>query len=301
MKKTALIIFFSTVTIALIAQSNIRLNNFWEKSYLINPASVNNQYLAEINMDVRKQWVNMPGSPTTLFASGTMFLDNLNTQFGLKAVQDKIGYTSTSNINLSYAYCLTLNNDWHLNMGLGLSYQAVGYDLSQVNSQTSSDPTVYTRLLNESNLNSDLGIELASKKWQIGLSSQNVFSLFLPINPLFANTNYIYSKYRQYNQSNINLGFGVCGIQFGDMYQAEFNVTSYFKLNPDANAFQIGAFYRTRNEIGVIFGIDLARNLHVSYSYDYNVSGISENSYGSHEIMLTYNIDKVFQCKNCWY
>lgn len=286
----------------LIAQSNVRLNNFWQKTYIVNPASISDQYLAEINVLARKQWVSFPGSPTTFFATGSVFIDNLHTQFGLKAYQDKIGYTSTSNIDLTYAYSLHLNDNWKLNMGLALDFQTVAYDLSQVNSPTPNDPTVYAHLLNENNFNSDMGFELVSKNWKVGLASQNIFSRFQPINSQFTNTNYIYTKYRQYSENNINLGFGACGIQYGDLYQMEFNVSSYFKINHETNdAFQLGVFYRTWSEMGVLLGFDLTRNLHISYSYDYNVSAISTNSIGSHEIMLTFNLDKVFKCQNCWY
>jgi type IX secretion system PorP/SprF family membrane protein len=301
MKKTTIIFVLNLLTIVLVAQSNVRLNNFWEKSYTINPASVNDRYFAEFNMAGRKQWVDFPGAPTTFFASGTMFLDKLNTQFGLKAFQDKIGYTSTTNVGLTYAYALILNRDWHLNMGLGLNFQSVGYDLSHVNSQTPGDPTVYSRLLNENNFNSDLGVELQGKKWQFGVASQNLLSLFKPINSQFSNTNFIYTKYRQNTQEHINLGFGACGVQYGSFYQMELNLTSYFKLNPESNGFQLGIFYRTYSEVGMMLGLDIAHNLHLSYSYDYNVGAISRSSYGSHEIMLTYNLDRVFQCLNCWY
>ena len=301
MRKATIISIFNLLTILMVAQSNVRLNNFWEKSYTVNPASVNDRYFAEFNMAARKQWVNFPGAPTTFFVSGTMFLDNLNTQFGLKAYQDKIGYTSTTSVNANYAYALILNRDWHLNMGLGLSFQSVGYDLSQVNSPTPGDPTVYSKLLNENNFNADLGIELQGKRWQFGAASQNLISLFQPINSQFSNTNYIYTKFRENSQNNINLGFGAIGIQYGRFYQMEFNMTSYFKMSPESNAFQLSVFYRTYSEIGFLLGVEIAHNLHVSYSYDYNVGAISSSSYGTHEIMLTYNIDRIFKCQNCWY
>jgi len=252
-------------------------------------------------MAARKQWVNFPGTPTTFFASGTVYVDHLNTQFGVKAVQDQIGYTSTTNATLTYAYSLMLTKQWHLNLGLGLSFQSIGYDLSKINSPTPNDPTVYSGLLNENNLNSDLGIELVSNKWQCGLASQNLFSIFLPINQSFINTNYIYTKYRQNTLNPINLGFGVCGFKFGDLYQMEMNLNSYFKPSQDANTLQLGVFYRTWNEMGVLLGIDLNQNLHLSYSYDYNFSGISQSSFGTHEVMLTFNINKVYRCQNCWY
>ncbi|MDR3653107.1 MAG: PorP/SprF family type IX secretion system membrane protein [Paludibacter sp.] len=301
MKKAIFIILFNVLTFSLIAQSYIRLNNFWEKTYIVNPASVNYQYQAEFDLLARKQWINFPGSPTTLYFSGTTYLDDINTQLGLKVLKDQIGYTSTSTVDLSYAYSLKLDREWRMNFGLGLSYQGISYDLSKVNSPTPGDPTVYMNLLNSSNVNSDLGFELTNKDWRLGVASQNLFSLFLPINKLFINTNYLYTQYRQHTQNPLNLGFGLCGIQYGNFYQGELNFNTYIKANPESNGFRLGLFYRTWSEFGVLFGIELTHNLQLSYSYDYNVSGISTNSFGSHELMLTFLIDKEFKCQNCWY
>lgn len=286
----------------LLAQSNIRLNNDWNKTYIINPASITDQYLAEFNMAYRQQWVGFQGAPTTLFASGTLYLDELYTQFGLKVLQDKIGFTRTTDIDLTYAYAMRVNNTWKLNMGLGLSFQTLGYDVAEVHSPTGSDPNVTTRLLNENNVNSDLGFEFTDKFYRLGFASQNIFSLFSPINKLFTNTNFIYGTYRDSSHDFFNLGYGVCGIQYSkDLYQMEFNLTGYFKSTPTTNPFQIGLVFRTWSEIGFLFGLDLNHNLRASYSYDYNFSGISNSSFGTNELMLTYRLDKVFQCKNCWY
>jgi len=301
MKKTVLLILLILTAIQLSAQSNIRLNNDWNKTYIINPASITDQYLAEFNMAARQQWVGFTGAPKTLFASGTLYLDELYTQFGLKVTQDKIGFTSTTDIDLTYAYAMRFNETWKLNMGLGLSFQSLGYDLSQVQSTTSSDPLVLDRLLNENNINADLGFEFTNKFYRIGGSSQNVFSLFSNINKLFINTNYLYAIYKDSNHDYFNLGYGVCGIQYSNLYQMEFNITGYFKSTPSTTPFQIGLVYRTWSEAGVLLGLDLSHNFRLSYSYDYNFSGISNSSFGTHELMLTYRLDKVYRCKNCWY
>ena len=301
MKKTVLLLFFCLPVIMLVAQSNIRLNNDWNKTYIINPASISDQYLAEFSMAARQQWLGFEGAPRTLFASGTLYIDELYTQFGLKVMQDKVGFTSTTDVDLTYAYAMRFNETWKLNLGLGLSFQSLGYDVSEVQSPTSSDPTVINRLLNENNVNSDLGFEFTNKFYRLGFASQNVFSLFSNINKLFPNTNFIYATYRDSNHDFFNLGYGVCGIQYSNLVQMEFNVTGYFKATPTTNPFQIGLVYRTWSEVGLLFGLDLTHNLRASYSYDYNFSGISNSSFGTHELMLTYRLDKVFQCKNCWY
>ncbi|MGC3979382.1 MAG: type IX secretion system membrane protein PorP/SprF [Paludibacteraceae bacterium] len=100
--------------------------------------------------------------------------------------------------------------------------------------------------------------------------------------------------------SKIDFRYGINGIQTKNLFQMEFHFTSYFKVFSERNAFQLGAFYRTRNEMGVMFGVNLGDNLHLYYNYDYNVGGISRSSIGSHEIMLSYSLEKLYKC-NCWY
>jgi len=301
MKKTVCFLILNVLILSMIAQSNIRLNNYWDKTYFVNPASINDLSLAEFNMAIRKQWVGFPGAPATLFATATTYIENLHTQFGLKVVQDKIGYTNTTAVDLTYAYSMLLQSDWQLHLGLAVSYQNLSYDMSSVIFPTADDPTVYDRLLNENNFNSNLGVELTNHLWKFGASSQNIFSLFSTINKQFPNTNFLYAMYRQNSHDYVNLGYGVSGIQYGNVYQMELNLTSYFKITPQSDAFQVGLFYRTWNEMGALFGIDLTKAFHLSYSYDFNVGGISRSSVGTQEIILTYKLPKEWKCKNCWY
>ena len=107
--------------------------------------------------------------------------------------------------------------------------------------------------------------------------------------------------YHQRSDNFINLGYGVSGIQYGNLYQMEFNFSSYFRIAPGTDALQLGAFYRTWSEMGAIVGIDLSKTIHLSYSYDFNVGGISRSSIGTQELMLTYKLPKEWKCKNCWY
>ena len=301
MKKYIVLLILNLLTILISAQSDIRFNNVWNQPYIINPASITDQYLAEFNVIARQQWVGFQGSPTTLFASGTLYLDNLHTQFGLKVMQDKIGFTSTTDIDLTYAYSLSINNAWRLNMGLGLDFQSLAYDVSMVNSSTATDPTVLTKLLNVSYINSQLGAELTNKSWRVGIASQNLNSLISPINKLFVNTNFMYVLYRNSRHGTFNLGYGVYGIQYSTIYQMEFNLTGYFNYTADREPIQLGLIYRTWSEVGLLVGLDISKNLRVSYSYDYNVSGISRASIGTQELMLTFRLDKAEKCINCSY
>lgn len=307
MKKSIFIIVFNIISLLILAQSNIRLNNYWGNAHYINPASVYDKYQAVFSMAARKQWIGVTGAPMTFFASGSTYIDKLNTQLGIIAVQDLIGYTSVTNLDFTYAYAIKLQQDWQLHFGLGINYQSLNYDISKVNLSTDYDPQAYQNLLTTDNFNSDLGVELTNKSFKIGASSQNIFSIFSNDRKYQTNTNFLYSRYRQISNSVLNFGIGVSGIQYSNMYQAEFNLTGYFKvgqksgLTESPDLFDVGLFYRTGSEIGVILGFDLSESIHLSYSYDYNVSGINRSSIGTNELMITYNLVRVPTCHNCWF
>jgi type IX secretion system PorP/SprF family membrane protein len=296
MKKVLLILLFCIVYAVGSAQSHIRLNNYWENLYTINPASINNSYAYAICLAARKQWINFPGAPTSLFASATTFIDNANTQMGIKVIEDRIAYTHMSYINMSYAYGIRVNDDWRINLGLAGSYQNLSYDLSQSNLEEGNDPAFYEKLLRVNNYNSDLGLEITNKLFRFGATTQNIFSSLSSGSRNQVNTNIAYLLYRKTSEQFTDWGFGVSAIQYRKMFQMEFNATSFIKSHWQKDLLQIGGFYRTNSEIGMILGIDLSDMIHVSYSYDYNLSSIRLSSIGTHELMITY---KLKRCPTC--
>ncbi|MDP4238050.1 MAG: PorP/SprF family type IX secretion system membrane protein [Bacteroidota bacterium] len=307
MKKVLFLFILNLLSLLAVAQSDIRLNNYWVNSQYINPATVYDKYQAVFSMAARKQWAGFPGAPTTFFASATTYLENFHTQLGAIAVQDQIGYTSTTNVDLTYAYAILFQQDWQLHFGLGGNVQCLSYDMSKMNLVDNNDKAAYDKLKSGTTLNADLGVEVTNKSFKIGASSQNIFSLFSKINNQQSNTNFLYGRYREYSNDIINLGAGICGIQYSNIYQAEFNATTYFKipnrsgLNDQPDQFDLGLFYRTGSEAGLIFGFDISDAIHISYSYDYHFGGIRLSSYGTNELMITYNILREPVCHNCWY
>jgi len=317
MKKFLIIILFvfNTAVGLLTAQSYVQLNNFWENTYYINPSAINDQYLAEFKMAARQQWFNLQGAPITYFGSATIYNERMNTQYGVKVLQDKIGYTTVSSIDLTYAYAIQLQWDMQINLGLAFNYQNLSNDLSNVKMNNTTDSYIYQKLSSTdlgNNFNGGIGAELTSKYWRVGVSTQNLASLILPQKGLFLNTNYIYTMYRQYTSNYVNFGFGLCGVQVGAVNQLQLTATSYFNTEGQSNpfqpggaksgsVFQIGVFYRTMSELGGVFGIDLGSNVFLAYSFDYNLGGISRSTFGTHEIMLTYRLNKKRVCRTCWY
>ncbi len=275
------------------AQYNIRINNILDNSYYINPAAINDEYQAIFSISARKQWIGFPGAPSTYYATGTMFLPKSNAQFGVNVYSDKVGYNTISNISASYAYQINLNKEWQLNLGLGASYQCLSYDRNQLIAMTLDDPAIYNNLLQQTNYNCDLGFELKNELWRIGVSGQNLLSALVKENNILSNANYAYVVYRKKEDQLINLQYGLDAIQYGSIVQMELSLTSFFKFYDEADLFHVGVFYRTQSEMGVVLGYNLSESLNLAYSYDFNVSGISQNTVGSHELIVSYKLNKV--------
>ena len=298
MKKILLISLFSIFSVGMWSQSNIRLNNYWDNLYSINPASINNQYTAMVTIADRKQWSGFEGAPNSVFASASAYIEHYATQVGVKLVRDKIGYTSTSNLGLTYAYAVTLDTEWKLNLGLSGNIHSLSYDLDQINLASTDDPKVYRVLQNANDFNTDIGFEFVSKSLLIGGSSQNFISLFAPEkNRTYPYTNFLYTMYRNLSDNMLDFGFGANAIQNRNLYQMELNTTAYLKNYEMEDLFKFGLFYRTKNEMGAILGANLGNSLYVSYSYDFNLGGISHSSLGTHELMLILKLGKIDNCR----
>lgn len=298
MRKLTYILLLILIGTNASAQSNIRINDYWDNLYSINPAAINNQYGAIISIADRQQWAGVEGAPNTVFASASTFIEKLHTQLGAKVYKDKIGYTSTTNVGLSYAYAVTLDASWTLNLGLSGNLHSLSYDASRIKLETSDDPMAYQILQNSNEFNAETGIELVSKPWRFGASCQNLFSLFSGSkNKQFPYSNFLYARYRNYNTSLFDHSYSVCGIQTGNLYQGEFMASAYLKNYEQEDLFQFSLFYRTMNEMGTILGVNLGKTMSLSYSFDFNVSGISRGSVGTHELMLTLKLNKIEFCR----
>ena len=80
----------SAMCLAGFAQTNIRLNHYWENPYTVTPAFISNLGVAEFSAAARKQWVNFDGAPTSLYLTASTYLEDWHTQLGVKAFADKI-------------------------------------------------------------------------------------------------------------------------------------------------------------------------------------------------------------------
>jgi len=282
-------------------QSNIRPDHYWDNPYYITPAFINNQYVAIISAAGRKQWINVDGAPKTIWLTGAYYSDDKHMQIGVKLFQDRIGYISTSNFSLSYAFAAVLNEDWRLDMGIAGSYQRVNYDQSKIISDNPGDPAFAESFVNRQGFNADIGIEITSKIFKLGIASQNIAGWISKSNfkSILPNTNPLYCTYRLCTENVIDYNFGLSEYNYLNLFQHEISCMAIIK-NQMTDAFNLGLFYRYKYEIGATLGVNINKSFSVTYSYNYNTSAIKYNTAGSHELILTYRIKPKPVCYSCF-
>lgn len=294
-KKKSVLFTYSFLCIFIAnAQMDIQLNTYWQNPYYITPAHINEVSSIVFTFAARKQWMNFNGAPVTFFGSASSFNENINSQFGLRIFNDKLGYTSITDASFTYAYNLRLGDSWWSNLGIGASYQRLDYDLSKIVFEGEEEFEVFSNLKQQQRLNADVGVEFFNYNFRFGLAGKNLMSAFKKDSlPIHINTNYIYGIYKQRTQNPVDFGGGIFGIQYANKYIVELNASVFFKTLSNKEMFHIGVLYRTPKEIGAIFGVNLSPSIYLSYNYNYNV-GITSHRLGqTHEVMLTYKLDPV--------
>lgn len=296
----AIITLFTLISLPGVAQSNIRLNNYWENTYYINPASIYSEYKLVASVAAREQWIRFPGAPRTGYFSLAYRIFTNKTQatqigqVGIKFFYDKIGFTSTQNISASCSYSLRVNYNQRLNMGFAGKFQNYSYDMSESNSEIIIDPATYAIETKWSRLNLDFGIEYIGRSFLVGASGQNIISAFYDKDKLQTNTNFVYGLFQTDWARDFDLRFGVCGINNKNIYQGEINMSLVSKVKN--HNYLLGISYRTNEELGVLWGIDLSRAIRLACCYEYHVGGINNESSGTPEVMLVWKMNKLRNC-----
>lgn len=304
LKVCIFILFFNGICEA---QSNIQLNNFWDNTNYINPAAINETSFIDLSVAYRKDLFGLPGSASTSFGVFSIYNEKQRYQFGLKLISDHFNYLLATNATLTYSYSVILSPNTHLQLGAGLTLRNQSYDIENVKLSNPNDMFAYNNLKNSTDFDSDIGFQLYTRNYVIGLSGQNIFSLFNYQNDnLKFNSNYLYFNYKDDIRSNFNIGYGVC-YNFNyyrksnmGIGQLQINVNGYFKPHPLSNVFQIGIYYRTWRDLGGIIGFDIDKNLQLVYSVDFPVNSLIRSSVGTHELMLKYKIPSKNECRCNW-
>jgi len=309
--------FFIFFLLAARAQITSETAFYWENPYYISPAYINLDYRGYFSLSGRKQWAGLEGSPSTVFATGTLFWEDYRTQAGIRILQDNIGYVGTLDFSLSYAYSLRLSWNRFLNLGIAGSWQSQRLDRNKVRAEEADDPAFSDgRFKGLGAWNASIGAEYVyDRSFIAGIASQNLMSFFRNGEKIWGGMNYLYARYRtrslfrgfdsgRYRTRSFarsyDMEYGICVKQNEEDIQVDGMISFYINRETQEEKFQLSLFGRSVGELGFLAGVKLVSDLKILCTYDYNFKAVSDNSCGTFEVMLTYPVRRTKTCRGVW-
>ncbi|WP_405567898.1 type IX secretion system membrane protein PorP/SprF [Polaribacter sp. Asnod6-C07] len=263
---------------------------------IINPAFVG--YRAELSASIltRQQWVGVEGAPkTNTFSLNARTRKGLG--LGLTVVNDKIGLSETTNLNLDASY--TLITSRYSRVALGLKGGFTFFNNNLFDGITPDSDVYASTTGNFSNVG--FGALFYNRKFYVGFSIP-----YLLETPQF----YIEDNYKKGSLAtnpNYFLSSGVLFKLSEDVMFRPSTMVRYTKNLPisvDINTnflykdmIEGGLSYRHKSSVSALFSVILNKKFRIGYAYDHRFSTLGGNL-SSHEIM--FHIDLNFKRNTRW-
>ena len=182
MKKTltlsTFVLFLGTMAFA---QQEPMFTKYMFNSLVFNPAYAGSKEYLSVAALYRAQWVEIDGAPVTSTITAHTPLRNERVGVGFSLVNDKIGPTRTTGLNLSYAYRIPMGKKFKLSIGLQGGIENFSADWSKLNPEDQQDD-VFAENVNLIKPNFGMGLFFYGEKFYAGFSSPHLYEYDLSKN-----------------------------------------------------------------------------------------------------------------------
>jgi type IX secretion system PorP/SprF family membrane protein len=314
MIRLSVLLFAWGFTIPAFTQQLPRFSQYFDNEFLVNPSFAGNDGRTILSLSGRKQWVGFANyTPSTYMLSfqGRILKKGLSLKSGAggnslrKANKGRVGLGGIIYHDLngaiertggqfSYAYHIFISNS---QLSFGLTGNLFQYRINPDHAQLKNpDSDPLSGLIGKSTLVPDagVGINYLTDKYHVGVAIAQVFQSKLKIgnNSDFQSSEgirllrhyYLTGDYRFSFKHNTSWEIVPSAVfLFNEMLkiQSELTIRAFYNQQ-----YWFGLSGRTSGDIIVMAGLKF-RNYYFGYSYDYGLNGISQYTYGSHEICLT--------------
>lgn len=277
------------------AQFDQMFTQYMNNEMFINPAYAGAKGAIAFTLLHRQQWVGFPGRPITTTFSINAPLMQGKMGIGLSYLNEKIGVLSRNLIYASYAYRVRTGYKSSLSFGIMGGVHLQLEKLSDVHVISPNDPNFITTLPTVATPNFGFGIYFNTDKFYASFSIPRLLDDHLSFSTEGAYSKGIRFRFKSFTYYlaagrlfTISPNFK---LKPHMMMKATANSPLQIDLNLNAlirERLWLGLGYRSNADIMAMAGIHITPALLLSYSYDYQVTGINKHSGGSHEICLSY-------------
>lgn len=302
MKKVILLLLFVlTFPVVLFAQYDGQVSQYMLNPAGFNPSAIGMSGMMDITGQHRLQWIGMPnGGTTTWFTLNTPLKMGSNRHSaGIRFGNDQVGLFSTQGVHFQYAYRMKAGKG-ELRLGIQPGFLSVGFSGDSVRMpknpsseyhEGGSDPAIPTSAVQ------GLGMDLGAGLWYTrgnayaGISASHLTAPviswsdeqdFTPSTTLYLTGGYA----KTLRDPRYVLKPSVLVQTDLVAWMAELSVVGYYDQQ-----YWGGISYRMGNAVVLMAGITIANGLALGYSFDIPASPIIRATWGSHEVLLSYQLN----------
>lgn len=278
---------------------------FLQPSY--NPAAVGEGDLMRVYGSHRMDFTGIKDAPmTTVFSFSSPFVIGKTSHgAGVRFVNDRFGLFTNQSLYFEYAYKLRLGN----------GVLSVGADLGFLNLSFASDSVDYADGQDDYHQGSDIAIPEgaaggSSENGASGMSFDMGLGLYYSAPSWWVSASYGHLTHPVLRLSD-QTDQKVCGMLYvaggykwplrnkdwmllpSAMVMTDFrgwdvNLTMLAQLQ---KRYRFGLGYRLAGSVNVLVNVDIVNGLQLGYTYELPANGLIRESYGSHEVCLSYGFN----------
>ena len=257
-------------------------------SYLINPAAAGyNVRGMSVRLIDRQQWFGVPGAPQTGSFSLTSFVGKSH-GIGVVIGRDVVGLQQRLMGRVSYSHHALVDKVGNRHMAFGLAAEVFQFSMANsfVDPIAQMDRGLTAGVQQKIYPNATGGILFYGDRGHFGVS---VFNLIKPelASDFEPSVAYISIGRKERLISDMVFEFNYLAKLTFD-FDFEMDVNAYLSFG---NKFWIGASYRTPASIIAMTGFNKGA-YSFGYAFEYSLTAIMPSSFGTHSVMIGYNIFK---------
>lgn len=283
------------------AQFDAQLSQYMLHATGFNPAAVGETGMLDVTGQHRLHWIGMPnGGSTTVFnINAPIRIAGKQHGLGLNFTNDKVGLFINQGVHLQYAYQFKIGKG-ALNIGPQLGFLSVGFRGDSVRGpqvtfgdyhDISSDPAIPTSLSEGFGFDMGIGAWFTHKDFYAGLSYSHMNQPVIEWSDLHeyrpASTLYLTSGYA-WSLTNPRYVMKPSALFKSDFTAFQLDLSMLMYVD---SKYWGGLSYRYADALIFLAGINIGNGLSIGYSFDLPVSQMITASWGSHEFLLSYEID----------
>ncbi len=274
-----LMVLFASVSYA---QQDPVIGQYQFNQMIFNPAYAGAGEVASFDLQVRKQWLGLEGSPTTALLSGNSTLLNKYMAAGFTLVHDQVGINENTEFFAAYSYAINFSESVKLSFGLQAGITAFNFNYSKLNLDDQTDQDFTEAPSGFLKPNFGTGLFLAGSKYYLGVSIPRMLTT------IDNNGNEVYTRHYYLSGGYIFENFVELKIKpyflvrYVDPGTQSFEVGTNFLLS---RVVWVGANTRNLKSVGMMFTV-LFGNVRAGYSGEFLNDGLAPSIYTTHELYV---------------